>query len=162
MVWASARAWVVVDAFRPQQRREAVEPGVEDLGGREPEPLVRAGDLQCHGLDRARVRVAGRSEVPAGGDERRPDAGHEVGLGEELLGDQLPVVGAGPLDRLGSELVLAAGEVVVERAERGLGLVEDLLDPGAGEALPPEQLGGWRRGSGLSRCSSGHRSLRSH
>ena len=43
---------------------------------------------------------------------------------------------------------LAAGEVVVERAEGGVGLGDHLFEPGARVALAAEELGGRRRGSG--------------
>ena len=45
--------------------------------------------------------------------------------------------------RLGGELVLAAGEVVVQRAPRGAALLEDLREPRGVQALDPEEvLGG--------------------
>ena len=44
-------------------------------------------------------------------------------------------------DRLGAELLLAAGEEVVDRPERGVAACDDLLDAGAGVALAAKQLG---------------------
>ena len=63
------------------------------------------------------------------------------GAGDQVAGDELGVLVARPVDRRLRELVLAPGEVVVQRAERGLGGGEDLLDAGAGVALAAEQLG---------------------
>ena len=102
--------------------------------------LAGARDLERHGGDRARVGVVGLDQVLGGAGEEDPHAGDHVGRGVEHRRDQLRVQRARGPDRLGAELLLAAGEEVVQRAERRLRLGDDLLDAGGGVALAAEQL----------------------
>ena len=64
------------------------------------------------------------------------------GAASKTLGHEVAVHRAGPVDHLDAELLLAAGEVVVQRAEGGVGVGDDLLEPGARVAVAHEQGGG--------------------
>ena len=118
-------------------------PLLEDVGGRPAEAVVGAGDLERDGGDRAGVLVVGRLEGFAGAGE---DGAHRVlGRPARLVvdgGDQRLEEGARFADHLVAEFGLAAGEVVVERAEGGVGLGDHLFEPGAVVALAAEELGG--------------------
>jgi hypothetical protein len=79
--------------------------------------------------------------VFGGAGEERPHGADQIGRGIKDGRDQQLIERARDPDRLGAELLLAAGEVVIQRSERCLGLGHDLLGPGGRVALTAHQLG---------------------
>jgi hypothetical protein len=113
----------------------------EHVGRGLAERLASAGHLERDRRDGTGVGVVGLPQGDRGRRERRLDPAEDV-LGRrdedvEQLGVEHPRV---PDDLL-AQLFLAAGEEVVQRAERRLRLGDDLFEPGAGVAVAAEQLG---------------------
>ena len=140
-VSASMRASAGGDAVRFEAPRPRFDPCLEHLGGGHPESLVRAGHLERHRGDRARHGEVGRLEGLRSTLEDRSNRTDHVGRFVPYRLDQRLEPGARGADGHVGQLVLAPGEVVVERGVRGTGLGQDLLDPGPGESLPLEQGG---------------------
>ena len=138
---ASARERLREQAAFDQALGGAVDPAVEHVRARLAHRLVRAGDLQRDGRDRAGVGVVAFAQRHGGGGEEVARRRHGVLAGLEEGVEQLAVDAARPADDLLAELLLAAREEVVERAERRARLGDDLLHAGAREALPAKQLG---------------------
>ena len=93
--------------------------------------------------------ATGQPRSNVGGLEARGEqAGERLdGVGHRRLGPQQVRDGGGDLlpgapDRLGADLLLAAGEVVIERAARRPAALQQLVQPGAVVALALEQVDG--------------------
>ena len=99
-------------------------------------------DLERDRGDRARVDVVGLAQHLRGTGEEVVDAGERIGRGVEDRLEELEVHLPRAPDHCFAELFLAAGKVVVDRAEGGAGLSDDLLQPGPRVAVAPEELGG--------------------
>ena len=117
-----------------------LDPAVEDLGRHEPERFVGAGDLEGHGLDPAGVGVAAGGQHLGGGIEGDADTRDEIGGGLEDAFDEELVAVPREAQRLGGQLVLPAGEEVVQRPDRHAALPRHLLEPDAGVPVAPIEL----------------------
>ena len=131
-----------VDAGRLEPERRPRRPSCRTRRRWRPQAVVGAGHLERDRADRAGVEVAGLLE-----HGRRPV--EEVGHGRGRVGgrvvdhlEELEVGLARGAQHRVAQVLLAAGEEVVERAERRAGRLGHLLDRGAVVPLPAEQLGG--------------------
>ena len=122
-------------------RVAGLDPGGEDLGRGQAERLVRARHLERDGGDRAGHGEVGGLQGPGRAVEHGGHAAQQVGGIVPDGFDQRLVPGSRRTDGCHGQLVLAPGEVVVERGVRRTGLGQDLLDPGSGQALALEQRG---------------------
>jgi hypothetical protein len=120
---------------------ENLQPRFKRVGGGGPHQLVGVGDLQRDRRDRAGVAVVGLLEQAGRLDEgigrRLDDVGPRRVDGLEHLPVALATVGEGR----GTQLLLTAGEKVVQRTVRRGGGREDGLDTRRPETLSAEQIG---------------------
>ena len=123
----------------PEALGEQGGPSLEDLGAgrRQRRRLVRG--LEGGGRHRAAQGELGRLQLAGEHPRHRLEPAPHVRLAVQLRLQRHPQLVAQPPHRLGGHLLLALGEVEVERAARRPGLGEHLGQAGRVVALPGQQ-----------------------
>lgn len=132
---------LLVGSGAPQPCRERRQPALEHLVGGLAQRFAGAGDLQGNGGDRTGVGEVTVAQMLGGRGEEVAHAAEEIRSGVDHGVDEQRVQGPRVTDRLHADLLLTAGEMVVDRAEGRLCRGDDLLDAGARVSLAPKQLG---------------------